>query len=269
MATQIQMRGGTSKEHESFVGASREVTVDTTKNTLVVHDGSTVGGHPLAKSEELDYEINKVTERIADFEHNIGRSHNHDGLYSKLDHNHDGKYVREIEGQAPLYTRFVNSFHGFCIEGDDSNWVRTTRNGLIPYQSGGYSNIGTASWRFAEGWFNRVNTDRLIIPKVNGESVIEFPPSLNDPGYIKHIEHNNRSILEFCVSDDVSPDDKFSFGTMSNGHYTECANISADGDLFLRKGLVQNNMTIKLGGKQIYFNGERPWDAPEGSISFG
>ena len=49
MATQVQFRGGSSTEHSSFTGAAREVTVDTTKDTLIVHDGSTAGGHPLAK----------------------------------------------------------------------------------------------------------------------------------------------------------------------------------------------------------------------------
>ena len=49
MATQVQLRGGTTTEHDSFTGASREVTVDTTKKTIVVHDGSTAGGIPLAK----------------------------------------------------------------------------------------------------------------------------------------------------------------------------------------------------------------------------
>ena len=49
MATQVQFRGGSSTEHSSFTGAAREVTVDTTKDTVVVHDGSTAGGHALAK----------------------------------------------------------------------------------------------------------------------------------------------------------------------------------------------------------------------------
>ena len=48
MATQVQFRGGSSAEHDIFTGAAREVTVDTTKNTVVVHDGTTAGGHPLA-----------------------------------------------------------------------------------------------------------------------------------------------------------------------------------------------------------------------------
>jgi hypothetical protein len=53
MSTRIQRRGGTTAEHSTFTGANRELTIDTTKHTAVVHDGSTVGGHPLAKSSEL------------------------------------------------------------------------------------------------------------------------------------------------------------------------------------------------------------------------
>ena len=49
MTTQIKRRRGTTTEHSSFTGAEGELTVDTTKDTVVVHDGSTAGGHPLAK----------------------------------------------------------------------------------------------------------------------------------------------------------------------------------------------------------------------------
>ncbi len=49
MATQVQFRGGTTSQHGSFTGAVREVTVDTDKETLVVHDGSTAGGFALLR----------------------------------------------------------------------------------------------------------------------------------------------------------------------------------------------------------------------------
>jgi hypothetical protein len=51
MATQLQLRRGTTSETGSFTGAVGEVTVDTTKDTLVVHDGSTAGGHEVAKND--------------------------------------------------------------------------------------------------------------------------------------------------------------------------------------------------------------------------
>ena len=51
MATELKLRGGTTAEHATFTGAAREATVDTDKNTIVVHDGSTAGGFPLAREE--------------------------------------------------------------------------------------------------------------------------------------------------------------------------------------------------------------------------
>jgi len=54
MATQVQFRGGTTTEHASFNGAAREVTVDTTKQTVVVQDGTTNGGFPLLGEKNAD-----------------------------------------------------------------------------------------------------------------------------------------------------------------------------------------------------------------------
>lgn len=48
MATAVQRRRGTTAEHAAFTGLAGEVTVDTSKQALVVHDGSTPGGHPAA-----------------------------------------------------------------------------------------------------------------------------------------------------------------------------------------------------------------------------
>ena len=53
MATAIQRRRGTSAQHSSFTGLAGEITIDTTNNTVVVHDGSTAGGHRLAKYSEI------------------------------------------------------------------------------------------------------------------------------------------------------------------------------------------------------------------------
>ncbi len=44
----LQLRGGTTSAHGGFAGTAREVTVDTDKNAVVVHDGGTTGGHPHA-----------------------------------------------------------------------------------------------------------------------------------------------------------------------------------------------------------------------------
>ena len=60
MATQLQLRRGTTTEHTSFTGAVGEVTVDTTKDVLVVHDGATVGGFPQAARANADGTISLI-----------------------------------------------------------------------------------------------------------------------------------------------------------------------------------------------------------------
>ena len=49
MSKQVQFRRGTTTQVNAFTGAEGEVVVDTTKDTLVVQDGTTAGGFPLAK----------------------------------------------------------------------------------------------------------------------------------------------------------------------------------------------------------------------------
>ena len=53
MTRQIQIRRGTATENDAFTGAVGEVTMDTTNNTLRVHDGTTPGGTVLAKKSEI------------------------------------------------------------------------------------------------------------------------------------------------------------------------------------------------------------------------
>lgn len=56
MSTAVQFRGGTNVEHKSFVGADREITVDTTKKVIVVHDGQKEGGYPQLRADFLGAE---------------------------------------------------------------------------------------------------------------------------------------------------------------------------------------------------------------------
>ena len=48
MAKRVQLRRGTTAQTNAFTGAVGEVTVDTNKKTVVVHDNATIGGFPVA-----------------------------------------------------------------------------------------------------------------------------------------------------------------------------------------------------------------------------
>ena len=60
MATQIQWRRGTTAQTASFTGAVGEATVDTSKNTFVIHDGTTAGGFPLARESALSANVAQI-----------------------------------------------------------------------------------------------------------------------------------------------------------------------------------------------------------------
>ena len=49
MPTTLQFRRGTTSQNNSFTGSLGELSIDTDLDTLRVHDGSTAGGHALAK----------------------------------------------------------------------------------------------------------------------------------------------------------------------------------------------------------------------------
>ena len=268
-AKQVQLRGGTKDEHRQFIGANREVTVDTSKNTLRVHDGYTYGGTVLATEDMVYDNVNSAIQYIDSIVDNIAEAHNHDDSYSPINHNHEDLYERKLNGTPVLRCKPISGYFGMSCNGNDDAWIRTTRNGLIPYQSGGYSSLGTSSWRFNDGWFNNINTKTITVAKNGNTSCIEFPATVNDPGFIRHIENNNTAGMYFSVSDDRCDGDRFYFGSAPGGVYSSCAYLTTDGRLAVGKYLDNGWSMIVCGGKNIYFDGSRPSDAPDGSISFG
>jgi hypothetical protein len=51
MASRIRFRRGSTTEHSAFTGAEGEITVNTTKDTIVLHDGSTAGGFEMMRAD--------------------------------------------------------------------------------------------------------------------------------------------------------------------------------------------------------------------------
>ena len=62
MASQLQLRGGTTAEHGSFTGAIRELTVDTTLKALRLHDGVTAGGTVIAGLSDVQALITALSD---------------------------------------------------------------------------------------------------------------------------------------------------------------------------------------------------------------
>jgi len=65
MAKLLKLRRGTTTQHGSFTGAEGEVTIDTTKDTAVVHDGSQAGGRPLAREDMTNVSSASIAGRLS------------------------------------------------------------------------------------------------------------------------------------------------------------------------------------------------------------
>ena len=65
MAKLLKLRRGTTSQHSSFTGAEGEVTIDTDKDTAVVHDGSTAAGRPLAREDLNNVASASITGRLS------------------------------------------------------------------------------------------------------------------------------------------------------------------------------------------------------------
>ena len=65
MAKLLKLRRGTTTQHGSFTGAEGEVTIDTTKDTAVVHDGQIAGGRPLAREDMSNVSSASIAGRLS------------------------------------------------------------------------------------------------------------------------------------------------------------------------------------------------------------
>ena len=87
MAKLLKLRRGTTSQHSSFTGAEGEVTIDTTKDTAVVHDGSQAGGRPLLRED-----VSNLADQAIQLNHlPHGTSSN------------NGKFLRANNGADPTF----------------------------------------------------------------------------------------------------------------------------------------------------------------------
>ncbi|MDR3126311.1 MAG: hypothetical protein LBT92_01620 [Rickettsiales bacterium] len=132
----IKLRRGTTDEHAGFVGSAGEITVDTTKNTAVIHDGTTAGGHPLAKE-----------------------NHSHD-VYAAEEHAHSeyaqSAHSHEIED---LSEQCVTAIAGLCAPSSTFIALPATTTSYTAPAAGYVAAYGAAT---AGGWIEVYNSTAHI-----------------------------------------------------------------------------------------------------------
>lgn len=172
MTTQVRFRRGTTVDHSTFTGAAGEVTVDTSKNTVVIHDGSTAGGHPVAL---------EGSSNLPSMTGNTGKYLTNNG---------------SIASWAAAAALSANTFTGTQTGGDNRLEQWMLKDVGETFNDKGTVSSGTATFAYSDGGCQRLqvggsltvatstwppsgNFGSLLIELVNGGTAAVTWPSIN------------------------------------------------------------------------------------------
>jgi hypothetical protein len=156
MATQLQLRRGNTAQTVVFTGAVAEVTVDTDQDTVVVHDGVTVGGNYIVTKNQLESNVSLLNSINTTQNTNITAVNN---------------YANSAYGQANsafILASYVNGVANdafFAANGANgmARYAANTANGATGLAAGAYNTangangLAGAAYGHANNAFNTAN----------------------------------------------------------------------------------------------------------------
>ena len=226
MAKLLKLRRGTTTQHGSFTGAEGEVTIDTTKDTAVVHDGSTAGGRALLREDASNLPDQAI--QLNHLPH--GTSSN------------DGKFLRANNGADPTFET-VNT----DLVADTSPQLggNLDLNGSTINGTGNISISGNLSGNALTINNNSIN--------INGtEPTLSFIDSNANPDF--EIKVNGGT---FDIRDSTNNTSKFQIasGELAAQAKLNCqAGLDTDGDVQFNSGTTNMNMLWDASAKALKFD---------------
>jgi hypothetical protein len=170
MTTQVQRRRGTTVQHSTFTGAEGELTVDTTKDTVVVHDGNTAGGIPLAREDLSNVDGGDIATAVSGETLSSIVITSADINGGTIDGaSIGGSSAAAITGTTITGTSFVSS--GDMTFGDNDKAIFGAGSDLQIYHDGSHSyitDVGVGNLDI------RTNGNRVYIGKTDGENSARF-----------------------------------------------------------------------------------------------
>lgn len=136
----------------------------------------------------------------------------------------------------------ANSYYGLTTpDNNASTWIRTTVNGIIPYQSGGASALGTTSWPFGNAHINTVSCKQLISTIATGTAPFTVASTTN-------VKNLNADLLDGLHASSLARGQYISGSTGTNaGWYriaTSTVSIGNCGGLFTIEATVSGAHSV-------------------------
>ena len=143
MATQLQIRRGTSAQVAAFTGAEGEVVVNTTNDSIHVNDGSTAGGFELARVDGSNWAITNAISTTA----NISFGDNDKAIFGSggdLQIYHDGTHsVIEDAGTGNLILQSDGA--QVSLQSTTELYLTAANNGAVTAYHNGSAKLATTS----------------------------------------------------------------------------------------------------------------------------
>ena len=156
MAKIVKKRRGTTVEHSTFTGAIGELTVNTDLDTVVVHDGVTVGGFSLARSDGSNLtgssagSIGLAELNISGAAGVVGQVLSTDGsgnlIFIDISHPTLGGDISGTIGNAQINENTVGITELMVTDGQPNTYLKTDGSGNLSF---GEINVTGATTGFA------------------------------------------------------------------------------------------------------------------------
>ena len=138
-------------------------------------------------------------------------------------------------GKSVMGANHANGYWGMTLpDSSDSDWIRTTQNGIIPYQSGsigdGHQYLGTSSWNFAHAYVDNVHTRTI---QLNGKTSDSNAFGSDNPKIcFNNADDSQRLALVYTDYDSVQAPSSLTVAGNQGGEYLIAPNIKATGNFY-------------------------------------
>ena len=203
-----------------------------------------------------------VKTTLTDFKNNC------DKKYADINHTHNN-YIEKINETKGLLVKEIDGYKGMITEdGNETRAIRTTKEGLIPYERGISSNLGSEEYRFDKAYVNKADineinsvknvTDRLDVNgdiNVSVEGKIDYNVDNSQFEMKKNGEINNSRLALGCIEINgirIYTGSEFPSDARVNDILIKIEGISSGGSTpSTNKYVISNNLTNVITNNNI------------------
>lgn len=240
----------------------------------IIMDNNNIDFDGFASEKDIKDLQDSVKTTLTDFKNNC------DKKYADINHTHNN-YIEKINETKGLLVKEIDGYKGMITEdGNETRAIRTTKEGLIPYERGISSSLGSEEYRFDKAYVNKADinevnsvknvTDRLDVNgdiNVSVEGKIDYSVDNSQFEMKKNGEINNSRLALGCIEINgirIYTGSEFPSDARENDILIKIEGISSGGSTTpsTNKYVILNNLTnISTSNNATSIEENKPYSA--------